>query len=122
MLRNILRNLTIAGLLFITSGCLLTSHNSVDESGVAVGDSTLRQVRVGETTDSWLLATLGEPTSRRDVRGPGDVEILAYNHEIVRKSRGSVFLLFSGRSHKEQNTTTYFEITDGVVTRYWTED
>jgi hypothetical protein len=121
MFRNLFRNLTIAALLFVTSGCLLTSSNSTKESGVPVGSSTLRQIELGRTTESWLVATLGPPTSRTPVRGPGEVELLSYNHSIARKSHGSVFLLFNGSSEKVDKNVTYFEITDGVVTKYWTD-
>jgi outer membrane protein assembly factor BamE (lipoprotein component of BamABCDE complex) len=121
MLRHAFRNLTIASLLFVTSGCLLTTSNSVDESGVQVSASTLRQVELGQTTDDWLVSALGEPSSRATSRVPGDVEIWGYNYERTKKSQGSLFLLFAGSSHKVDRLTTYFEITDGVVTRYWTE-
>lgn len=121
MARHILRNLLIASLLFAASGCLLTTSNSVNESGVQVSPSTLRQVELGATSDRWLLSALGEPSSRAEARGPGNIEIWTYSHERSRTSRGSLFLLFRGSSHKIERSTTYFEITDGVVTRYWTE-
>lgn len=119
MFRNLFRNLMIASLLFIASGCLLTSSNTTSVSGVKVGAATLRQVEIGKTTENWLVATLGPPTTRTTVRG--DLEILGYNHEVEKKSRGSVFLLFSGRSQKVDKSTTFFELNEGVVTRYWTE-
>jgi hypothetical protein len=119
MFRNLIRNVFIAGVLFIASGCLLTSSNTTDESGVRVGAGTLRQVEVGRTTEDWLLATLGPPTSRNKVRG--ELEILGYDHQVVKKSNGSVFLLFAGSSKKVEKSSTYFELSDGVVTRYWTE-
>ena len=121
MFRNLFRNLTIAGLLFITSGCLLTSSNSTKESGVQVGSTTLRQIEVGRTSEDWLIATLGPPTSRVAVRGPGNTELLTYNHALTHKSHGSVFLLFSGSSEKVDKSTTYFEVSDGIVMKYWTE-
>lgn len=119
MLRHLIRNVLIASLLFAASGCLLTSSNTTDESGVRVGANTLRQVEVGKTTDDWLMATLGPPTSRKVVRE--NMEIVGYDHELVKKSKGSVFLLFAGSSKKIEKSTTYFELNDGVVTRYWTE-
>jgi hypothetical protein len=119
MFRHLFRNVIVASLLFVASGCLLTSSNKVNESGVKVGAATLRQVEPGKTTEGWLLATLGPPTTRTTVRG--DLQILGYNHEIEKKSHGSVFLLFSGKSHKVDKSTTFFELDRGVVTRYWTE-
>ena len=127
MSRNILRNLLIAAMLFAASGCLLTTSNTVNESGVRVSQGTLRQVELGETTDDWLVSALGEPTSRSSA-GPASasaggvgVEIWGYSHERSKKSRGTLFLLFAGSSNKVDRETTYFELTDGVVTRYWTE-
>jgi hypothetical protein len=121
MYRSIACNLLIASVLFVASGCLLSTSNSVRESGKPVSASTLRQIELGQTREDWLIATLGEPTSRAQVRGPDDVQILGYNHEVLKKSRGKIFLLFSGSSQQVDRDTTYFEITDGVVTRYWTE-
>jgi hypothetical protein len=119
MVRHLIRNVFIAGVLFVASGCLLTSSNTTDESGVRVGTGTLRQIDVGRTTSDWLMATLGPPTSRNKVRG--ELEILGYDHQVVKKSKGSIFLLFAGTSEKIEKSTTYFELSDGVVTRYWTE-
>ena len=121
LIRHIVLDLTIAVLLFAATGCLISTSNSVRESGTPVHSATLKQVEVGKTTESWLLATLGPPTSRCKVPGEPGVEILAYNHEVVRSSHGHVFLLFSGSSKDVDAHRTRFEITDGVVTRYWTE-
>ncbi|SRR5690554_1008629 len=121
MVRLIIRDLTVAAFLFCAAGCLITSHKATHESGIEVGRGTLRQIEPGKTTEQWLLAALGEPTSRAIVRGPDDVHILGYSHEKMKKSRGSLFLLFSGSSKKIDKRTTYFEITNGVVTRYWVE-
>jgi len=121
MPQRLLRDLTLAVLLFSLTGCLIHSSSSVDESGKLVGDNTLQQIEPGTTTQEWLLATLGEPTSRSPVRGPGNIEILGYCHERIKKSSGSVFLLFGGSSKNIDRRTTFFEITDGVVSRYWTE-
>lgn len=122
MLRNVLVDLALAAFLFTAAGCLISTSNSVNESGVRVGGSTLRQIELGVTTEQWLVAALGQPTSRSAVRGPGNVEFLCYSHERVKQSRGKLFLLFSGSSSKVDRSRTCFEITDGVVTRYWVED
>ena len=121
MHRHIARNLIIASLLFVASGCLLSTSNTVRESGEPVSHSTLRQIELGETREDWLTAALGQPTTRAQVRGPGNIEILTYNHEVMKKSHGSMFLLFNGKSETVDRSTTYFEITDGIITRYWTE-
>jgi hypothetical protein len=121
MLRYVAIDLAIAACIFALTGCLVTSSRQVKESGTAVSSSTLRNVEPGVTTKDWLLATLGPPTSHTSVADQGDVEILSYSHEVVRTSRGKVFLLFSGSSNSTDTQRTFFELTDGVVTRYWTE-
>jgi outer membrane protein assembly factor BamE (lipoprotein component of BamABCDE complex) len=121
MLRHVITDLAIAGCLFLLAGCLVTSSSQTRETGTAVSSSTLGQVEPGVTTKDWLLATLGLPTSRTAVDNQGNVEIFSYRHEVVRTSRGKVFLLFSGSSNSVETQKTLFELTDGVVTRYWTE-
>ena len=109
----------LAIVLTVSSGCLVSHRKSVDEAGVQVSPATLAQVEPGHTTEAWLLATLGEPTSRRTV--DDRVSILRYNYTRETSSRGRVFLLFSGRSKSQESSTTFFEVTDGIVTRHWTE-
>jgi hypothetical protein len=121
LVRHIILDLTIVAFLFTATGCLISTSNSVKESGTAVNSGTLQQVEVGKTTESWLLATLGTPTARCKVPSEPGVEILSYNHEVVKTSHGHVFLLFSGSDRKVDSHRTIFEVTDGVVTKYWTE-
>src|SRR5688500_6452156 len=121
MSRRVLHNFAIAGLLFVTSGCLLTTSKTISDQGAEVPVSTLRQIEIGQTTGVWLIATLGEPTSKVAARGPGSVEIWSYDRERAQKSHSTLFLLFAGSSQKIEGSSTYFEITDGVVTKYWTQ-
>ena len=121
LIRHIVLDLTVAAFLFTATGCLIGTSNSVKESGTPVSGTTLRQVEVGKTTESWLLATLGPPTTRAKVNDQPGVEILTYNHRVVRESHGHVFLLFSGSNEKVDSNRTFFEISDGVVSKYWSE-
>src|SRR5262245_42405931 len=60
--------LAFAGAFFaLAAGCLVTSRSSINESGARVSQVTLDQIRPGQTTEAWVLATAGEPTSRRVV-------------------------------------------------------
>lgn len=116
--------LTLAALMAITvtlGGCLVSSSTSSYETGRRVTDETTAQIVPGETTREWLLATLGEPTARTTVEGEEGVEIFRYDWQKREESGGAVFLLFAGSSSKSTRHTTYFEITNGVVTRYWAE-
>ena len=105
----------------LLGGCLVTSGNSIDERGVRITQQTLDQVELGTTRESWLRAALGEPTNAREVDGDPAVKILRYDYILKKTSAGTVFLLFSGGSESKRTTSTFFELQDGVVVRYWTE-
>ncbi len=102
-------------------GCLVVSGSSTYESGVKISGPTLSQIEVGKTTEAWLIATLGEPTGRQKVEGRENVEIIHYAHRREETSGGVVLFLFAGGKEETYRSVTYFEIADGVVTRYWTE-
>lgn len=105
--------------LFAAAGCLVTSSSKTEESGTSVSQVTLNQIRPGETTEAWLIAAVGEPTTRRDA-GEGTT-ILRYEHVTTTSSGGTVFLLFAGGSKKQKSSSVIFEVKDGVIQRYWTE-
>jgi hypothetical protein len=112
--------LAFAGAFFmLAAGCLVTSSSSTKESGARVSHVTLDQIRPGETTEAWVLATAGEPTSRRAV--DEHTSILRYDHVTTSSSGGTVLFLFAGGKTRQQSTSVIFEVTDGVVQRYWTE-
>jgi len=121
MFRSTIIIAAATALLSVASGCLVVSGKSIDESGVKVSGTTLSQVEPGKTTVSWIIAALGQPSARTPVTTDPNIEILRYDYKIRKSSSGTVFLLFSGESENESKTRTYFEITDGVVSKYWTE-
>lgn len=49
----------------------------MSESGIRLGDKTLEQFKTGETTEDWLIAVVGQPTSRTDL--PEGVSVLRYS-------------------------------------------
>ena len=111
-----------AGVFLLTAvGCLVTSGNNIQETGVRVSSNTLAQIEVGRTTEAWLIAALGEPDARTPVAGEEGVQILRYNHSVNRSGHGTVFLLFAGHHDRSETSSAYFEVTDGIITRYWTE-
>jgi hypothetical protein len=109
------------GLVFLVTaaGCLVTSKSKTTQSGAKVSEVTLDQIRPGETTESWLIAAAGEPTSRAKV--DDHTSILRYDHVETRSSGGTIFLLFAGGSTKQKATSVRFEVSDGVIQKYWTE-
>jgi hypothetical protein len=114
-----LTTVLLAGCAMAAGGCLVMKGTQVQESGVRVSNATLNQVKPGETTEAWLRAALGEPTSTREV--DERTRILRYDHRTVKESGGAVFLLFAGGESIEKTSSVIFEVQDGIVTRYWTE-
>lgn len=107
-------------MLLFTSGCLISKSHSVHESGAKVSGPTLAQIKPSETTEAWLLAAVGDPTSRRDV--DDHTHLLRYEHTVTTKKGGAIFLLYAGGESEQRKSSVIFEITDGIVTRYWTEN
>ena len=101
-MRHPFRNIFFAGVIFAASGSLLSTST---EPGVTLVNQVIRR--------------FGEPAVREQRRGPGQTEILGYNHEVVAPRRFPLLLLFAFTRHDPADT--FFEITDGVVTRCWTE-
>ncbi len=99
-------------------GCI--SSGSISEfDGPNIGDRTLAEVEPGVTTESWILAVLGEPTDRAIVAGDGgEIEIWKWVRRKLTTTRGSAFVV-SSRSRSEEVRTVYVELKDGVVSRAW---
>lgn len=98
-------------------GCLVTSDSSERRSGNYVADATFNQIRPGQTTEGWVDATLGKPTSIS--RLDDGTEIWKYAYTERRDSSGAVFLIFGGSSSEERAHTAFVEIKDGIVRKAW---
>ncbi len=97
------------------SGCIHgKSYSSL--SGDYIGTGTFNRIEIGETTEAWVLAALGEPTRKSKLQ---DGELWAYEYERTERSKGSVLLIIGGSSSEESSGGTYVEIKDGVVTDAW---
>ncbi len=121
MIARTLTALAATGFLLTSAGCLVMTGSSEYETGVKVTETTLERLQKGETTEEWVRATLGEPSNVSEVEGQPNVKILRYDHTKRRSSGGTVFLLFAGGDEKETKSRVYVEITDGIVSDYWTE-
>jgi len=119
MIRSTVAGVALCGVMLTAGGCLISKSHSTHESGAKVSGPTLAQVKPGETAEAWLLAAVGEPTSSRDV--DEHTHLLRYEHTVTTTKGGSIFLLYSGGESEQRKTSAVFEITNGIVTRYWTE-
>ena len=59
----------MTAVVFASAGCLVTVKHRTDVTGTPISESTLSQIIVGETTEEWLVAVLGAPSSSSIVSG-----------------------------------------------------
>ena len=106
--------------------CRVASVRSGEkETGKAVSQEILDEIQLGQTTDSWLIAQLGRPSSRSPTDGGG--EILQYRHQISHREYlvehsedGTIKLKYPGERRVETKTVC-FEVVGGKIRRYWIE-
>jgi len=107
-------------MLVATSGCI-SNHSDVTygPQGPAVSAATFQQVKAGQTSKEWLLAVFGEPT--RSAKTPDGAEVMTYiyTRKVNSNFSFSPFLDLDGT--KEQRTTYYFELRNGIVSKCWSE-
>ena len=121
MITRVIAALGFAAFILTASGCLVVSGSSTYESGVKITPTTLERIEVGQTTEAWVIATLGEPSERNEVEDQPNVQIFKYEHTIHESSGNAVLFIFAGGKDKSHKSVVYIEITDGVVSDYWTE-
>ena len=102
------------------SGCI-SNHSDVTygPEGPAVSANTFHQVKVGQTSKEWLLGVFGEPT--RTAKTPDGAEVMTYIYTRKVNSNFSFSPFLDLEGTKEQRTTYYFELRDGVVSKSWSE-
>lgn len=103
--------------ILMLSGCLISSNTSEHRSGNYVADSTFNQIQPGKTTEGWVDATLGKPTSTS--RLDDGTEIWKYSYTEHHDSSGAVFLIFGGSNSSETSHTAFVEIHHGIVRKAW---
>ena len=104
----------------VLAGCISgRSDVSYGPKGPAVGHETLRQIKVGQTSKEWVLGTLGTPTS--ETATPEGTEILKYVYTKKVDSDIDVFLFLEFDDKREERTVYYFDIANGIVTKFWKE-
>ena len=96
--------------------CIINVDSHSERSGRYDSSSTLQQVEHG-STQSYVLALLGEPTSRTKVEG--GTEIWKWSYTEVKRSEGSLIFVFSGDETERVEGAAYVEFQDGVVRKSW---
>ena len=115
-IRYCLASVFLAPLLLGLSGCLIGADSSQTRTGNYVAESTFAQIEPGKTTEGWVKATLGEPTTRA---AADDTVVWSYKYTEKYDSSGAVFLIFGAHNSSETTHTAFVEIKDGVVLKKW---
>jgi hypothetical protein len=117
---SFLAGLVLGTGLLLSSGCaIIDAHSETTTSGTIVSDESLARVQPGSTTTAWLLATLGEPSSREQV--DGSTEILKYSSQQLVEVDSELLFIFDTSTRKEVHRTVFFECVDGMLSRHWVE-
>ena len=120
----LLRNATRAGAAWIlaivcllSTGCLITSNERTDIQGTRVSKETLDQIEPG-ATEEFVLALLGEPTSRKSMND--GTTLLRWTYSKTTRKDGAVLVLFSGSKETTESGAIYAVLdADKVVQRVW---
>jgi hypothetical protein len=113
--------LLLSGVIVLTGFGCISSRSDVTygAKGPAVPYSTLRQIKCGKTSKTWLLGVMGEPT--RAVRSSADTEVLTYEYTKTVDSDFNFFIFLNADNRREERTVHVFEVTNGIVTKHWKE-
>ena len=112
--------LALVGLMALfASGCLVSGDSHETRSGTYISETTFNQIKPGKTSEDWVRATLGPPSSEKSLSDGG--KVLKWSYTERHESSGAVFLLFGGHDEKETTHTAYAEVHNGVVTNAWRE-
>ena len=100
----------------LTSGCaVIDSHSHTKVSGQLVSDDTLASVETGVTTETRLIAMLGDPSSVS--KEDDGSRVLEYRSKRVTHKNAELLFVIDTSSTSERVKTIRFTVKDGVVVR-----
>jgi len=114
--RVLLLSLVSAWLLLRVAGC---AQINVEAQGTLPSDGKLESVKEGATTRDAVIAAFGVPQYIKVV--DDGKELLVYEYRERETGERYIPLIFKKGYQKTRVTRTYFEIVNGIVGRYWTE-
>ena len=106
--------LTLIGL---NAGCLVGGSSEFKREGNYVSDQTFNNIEPGKTGKAWILATLGEPSTKKEIE-PGH-ELWKYCYKEKKEGDGYVLFIFGGSDKSETNGSVFVEFRDDVVSKSW---
>jgi len=112
------RSLVLFALSLPLTACVIVNADSHKTyQGRFVGEETLSKIEPG-TTQEYVLAVIGEPTTRTNLSTGGSVWKWEFSEKVTRK--GHILFVLRDDSTKETRGATYVEFgEDGLVTSSW---
>jgi outer membrane protein assembly factor BamE (lipoprotein component of BamABCDE complex) len=112
------RTLVLLALSFPFASCVIVDADSHKTSqGRFVGDTTLSRIEPGATQE-YVLAVIGEPTTRTNLSTGGAVWKWEFSEKVTRS--GHVLFVVRDDSTKETRGAAYVEFgEDGLVSASW---
>lgn len=92
---------------------------SVKYAGTYVSEDLYKVIEVDKTTEEWLLAALGEPDRRVDLRDGGALLVWDYRIETVEGSFVNVMDMGGTDEKHPSSVTTVLRMSEGVVREKW---
>jgi outer membrane protein assembly factor BamE (lipoprotein component of BamABCDE complex) len=114
--------LIVLGTLSLTllPGCLVSSSSNTTISGHDVSPKMMAQIEPGKTRKDFVLATLGEPTTKTPLEDGS--EVWKYEYRKKSHSSGAVFLLLNHDNYTEKDGAVYIILRDGLVEKTWRDN
>lgn len=105
---------SLAGCLFCA--CIVNVDSHKERTGRYVSAATLQQVEPGRSP-AYVLALLGEPTSRTTIEGA--TEIWKWTYSETKHREGQLIFVFDGDETQRIEGATFVEFQDGLVRKTW---
>ncbi len=116
-----IRGMVYVGLLGVLAlagtGCLISADTKITHSGIAVPEGTFNQITPGKTSEDWVRATIGQPTSETPL--PDGHRLLKWTYVEHRDSSAAILFVFGGHTENQTTHTANVEVATGIVTRAW---
>jgi outer membrane protein assembly factor BamE (lipoprotein component of BamABCDE complex) len=101
------------------TGCIAMHKSTINVQGEAVAKASLQAVKEGVTTREDLIKAFGQPD--QTLNQEGGRETLVYVQETRETNETSVLFLLAWDTTRNVTVRHNFELTNGVLTRYWKE-
>ena len=113
-----MKRISLAPLILCLSlaGCVIDTSSHNERSGKYVSHETLEQIQPGRTSE-FVLALLGEPSSRS--QADGKTEVWKWEFQNREHHSGSLIFVIDSNKTTETRSTTYVLFEDGKVSKAW---